>query len=103
MAYSLYCQCCCWMWMATVCCIREHWLLLHRRRTPWHCSRFCLQPRRKGIWSGMIGGTTMQTAILLWVTIRTDWSKEVEEAHKRLNKWDDTKKQPLLTAATDNS
>ncbi|KAI5001847.1 hypothetical protein ZWY2020_026497 [Hordeum vulgare] len=57
----------------------------------------------KGIWGGMIGGTTMQTAILLWVTIRTDWSKEVEEAHKRLNKWDDTKKEPLLTAGTDNS
>ncbi|KAE8790884.1 Protein TRANSPARENT TESTA 12 [Hordeum vulgare] len=56
-----------------------------------------------GIWGGMIGGTTMQTAILLWVTIRTDWSKEVEEAHKRLNKWDDTKNEPLLTAGTDNS
>ncbi|KAF8391556.1 hypothetical protein HHK36_023862 [Tetracentron sinense] len=49
----------------------------------------------KGIWSGMIGGTVMQTLILLWVTYRTDWKKEVEEAMKRLNKWDDTK-EPLL-------
>ncbi|KAM0832541.1 hypothetical protein ACQ4PT_064834 [Festuca glaucescens] len=49
----------------------------------------------KGIWGGMIGGTAMQTAILLWVTIRTDWNKEVEEAQKRLNKWED-KKEPLL-------
>ncbi|KAM0922729.1 hypothetical protein ACQ4PT_005984 [Festuca glaucescens] len=49
----------------------------------------------KGIWGGMIGGTVMQTAILLWVTIRTDWNKEVEEAQKRLNKWED-KKEPLL-------
>jgi hypothetical protein len=32
---------------------------------------------RQGIWGGMIGGTVMQTAILLWVTIRTDWNKEV--------------------------
>jgi MATE family multidrug resistance protein len=32
---------------------------------------------RQGIWGGMIGGTAMQTAILLWVTIRTDWNKEV--------------------------
>ncbi|PIA57926.1 hypothetical protein AQUCO_00500089v1 [Aquilegia coerulea] len=43
----------------------------------------------KGIWSGMIGGTFMQTVILLWVTYRTDWVKEVDEAAKRLNKWDD--------------
>ncbi|KAE8707481.1 MATE efflux family protein [Hibiscus syriacus] len=30
----------------------------------------------KGIWSGMIGGTLMQTLILLWVTFTTDWNKE---------------------------
>ncbi|KAJ4821964.1 Protein DETOXIFICATION 40 [Turnera subulata] len=49
----------------------------------------------KGIWSGMIGGTAMQTIILIWVTVRTDWSKEVEEAAKRLDIWDE-KKEPLL-------
>ncbi|XP_019706670.1 protein DETOXIFICATION 40 isoform X2 [Elaeis guineensis] len=49
----------------------------------------------KGIWSGMIGGTLMQTLILIWVTFRTDWNKEVNEAIKRLNKWED-KKKPLL-------
>ncbi|KAF9589366.1 hypothetical protein IFM89_023300 [Coptis chinensis] len=49
----------------------------------------------KGIWSGMIGGTIMQTVILLWVTFRTDWNKEVDEALLRLNKWDN-KKEPLL-------
>ncbi|XP_057506185.1 protein DETOXIFICATION 40-like isoform X3 [Actinidia eriantha] len=43
----------------------------------------------KGIWSGMIGGTLMQTIILIWVTCRTDWKKEVEKAMKRLEKWDD--------------
>ncbi|KAF6168069.1 hypothetical protein GIB67_011454 [Kingdonia uniflora] len=31
----------------------------------------------KGIWSGMIGGTAMQTVILIWVTFGTDWNKEV--------------------------
>ncbi|CAH9121175.1 unnamed protein product [Cuscuta epithymum] len=49
----------------------------------------------KGLWSGMIGGTVMQTIILLWVTFRTDWTKEVAAAQKRLHQWD-TKKQPLL-------
>lgn len=49
----------------------------------------------KGIWSGMIGGTVMQTLILIWVTFRTDWNKEVQEALKRLDKWED-KKKPLL-------
>ncbi|KAE8075713.1 hypothetical protein FH972_014406 [Carpinus fangiana] len=48
----------------------------------------------KGIWLGMIGGTVAQTIILMWVTFRTDWNKEVEEATKRLNKWEE-KKEPL--------
>ncbi|GAB4826600.1 Protein DETOXIFICATION 40 [Ancistrocladus abbreviatus] len=49
----------------------------------------------KGIWSGMIGGTTIQTIILIWVTYRTDWQKEVEKAANRLDNWED-KKEPLL-------
>ncbi|XVE87796.1 hypothetical protein DITRI_Ditri19aG0016900 [Diplodiscus trichospermus] len=49
----------------------------------------------KGIWSGMIGGTMMQTLILLWVTFRTDWNKEVDTSKKRLDRWQD-KKEPLL-------
>ncbi|TVU46360.1 hypothetical protein EJB05_05887, partial [Eragrostis curvula] len=53
----------------------------------------------KGIWTGMLGGTCMQTLILFWITFRTDWNKEVEQARKRLNQWED-KKQPLL-APTD--
>uniref|UniRef100_A0ACD5XGY4 Uncharacterized protein n=2 Tax=Avena sativa TaxID=4498 RepID=A0ACD5XGY4_AVESA len=47
-----------------------------------------------GLWSGMIGGTVMQTVILLWVTLRTDWNKEVVQATKRLNSWEG--KTPLL-------
>ncbi|KAA8526507.1 hypothetical protein F0562_008290 [Nyssa sinensis] len=49
----------------------------------------------KGIWSGMLGGLIIQTIVLMWTTYRTDWNKEVEEAMKRLNKWDDEKR-PLL-------
>ncbi|KAL3627501.1 Protein DETOXIFICATION 40 [Castilleja foliolosa] len=49
----------------------------------------------KGIWAGMIGGTMMQTLILLWVTFRTDWNKEVEKAKKRLDMWEHIK-EPLL-------
>ncbi|ONM57730.1 Protein DETOXIFICATION 40 [Zea mays] len=57
---------------------------------------FYLDLGAKGVWSGMvIGGTLTQTLILLWVTVRTDWNKEVENAKARLDKWDD-KKQPLL-------
>ena len=95
----------CRMWMATIRGLREHRLLLHCWRAPWRPSRVRLQARRKGkwnhrrtvfclprsrlstvktllvswqgIWGGMIGGTCMQTAILLWVTLRTDWNKEV--------------------------
>ncbi|RVW45951.1 Protein detoxification 40 [Vitis vinifera] len=49
----------------------------------------------KGIWSGMIGGTVMQTLILVWITYRTDWSKEVEKAKQRLDKWEDKEDQPF--------
>ncbi|KAJ3670444.1 hypothetical protein LUZ60_010768 [Juncus effusus] len=52
----------------------------------------------KGLWGGMIIGTTIQTFILIWITFGTDWHKEVEEARKRLDKWDDNK-QPLLADA----
>ncbi|XP_078428617.1 protein DETOXIFICATION 40-like isoform X2 [Wolffia australiana] len=50
----------------------------------------------KGIWSGMIGGTVMQTIILMWVTFRTNWHDEVEVAVKRLEKWDTGITEPLL-------
>ncbi|XP_076881580.1 protein DETOXIFICATION 40-like [Bidens hawaiensis] len=45
----------------------------------------------KGIWSGMIGGTAMQTFILLWSTFRTDWKKEVEKTNGRLDKLEPNK------------
>ncbi|MED6147081.1 Protein DETOXIFICATION 40 [Stylosanthes scabra] len=45
----------------------------------------------KGIWSGMIGGTMMQTFILLWIVFRTDWDQEVNTAKKRLKKWEQKK------------
>lgn len=48
---------------------------------------FKYQYGAKGIWLGMLGGTTMQTLILLWVTFRTNWDKEVEAAQNRLKKW----------------
>lgn len=50
----------------------------------------------KGIWLGMMGGTLAQTIILMWVTFRADWNKEVEEARIRLNIWED-RKEPILS------
>ncbi|KAL3322749.1 hypothetical protein AABB24_040043 [Solanum stoloniferum] len=49
----------------------------------------------KGIWSGMLGGTVMQTIILILITARTDWNKEVESAQSRLKTWD-YKKESIL-------
>nr|VDD51819.1 unnamed protein product [Brassica oleracea] len=48
-------------------------------------------PIGTGVWTGMIGGTLIQTVILVWVILRTDWTKEVEEASKRLDKWSNKK------------
>ncbi|XP_020541087.1 protein DETOXIFICATION 40 isoform X2 [Jatropha curcas] len=41
----------------------------------------------KGIWSGMLGGTLIQTFILIWITVGTNWNKEVEKAKSRVEKW----------------
>ncbi|KAK9056392.1 hypothetical protein SSX86_027482 [Deinandra increscens subsp. villosa] len=49
----------------------------------------------KGLWSGIIGGTGMQTLILLWSTFRTDWNKEVEKSKNRLDKWEANKESLL--------
>ncbi|CAL9156726.1 unnamed protein product, partial [Musa hybrid cultivar] len=52
---------------------------------------------QREIWGGgMIGGTTIPTLILLWVAFQTDWNKEVEEAKRRLSKWEE-EKEPLLS------
>uniref|UniRef100_A0A0D3FKK3 Protein DETOXIFICATION n=1 Tax=Oryza barthii TaxID=65489 RepID=A0A0D3FKK3_9ORYZ len=48
-----------------------------------------------GIYGGMIVGLFVQTLILVYVTFRTDWDREVGEAKKRLNKWGGIAK-PLL-------
>ncbi|CAH2053092.1 unnamed protein product [Thlaspi arvense] len=45
---------------------------------------------------GMIGGTLIQTVILGWVTFRTDWVKEVEEASIRLDIWSNKKQEVVL-------
>ncbi|KAM0922937.1 hypothetical protein ACQ4PT_005870 [Festuca glaucescens] len=41
----------------------------------------------KGIWVGMLLGTLVQTMVLLFITIRTDWDKQVEVTQQRLSKW----------------
>jgi hypothetical protein len=35
-------------------------------------------PALQGLWGGMIGGTLMQTLILIWITFRTDGNREVK-------------------------
>ncbi|XP_058096962.1 protein DETOXIFICATION 27-like [Magnolia sinica] len=40
-----------------------------------------------GIWSGMIGGTLIQTLILAIITIRCNWDMEAEKARIRLDKY----------------
>ncbi|XP_021821544.1 protein DETOXIFICATION 40-like [Prunus avium] len=56
---------------------------------------FKLDLGAKGIWSGMLAGTFIQTLILCWITFRTDWNKEVEKSKIRIDEWED-KKEPLL-------
>lgn len=41
----------------------------------------------KGVWIGMLFGTFVQTIVLVIITSRTDWNKQVSVASKRINKW----------------
>lgn len=41
----------------------------------------------KGIWSGMIGGTALQTFILLLIVYFTNWQKEASAAEERIKLW----------------
>ncbi|KAI4314381.1 hypothetical protein L6164_027295 [Bauhinia variegata] len=40
-----------------------------------------------GIWSGMLGGTILQTAVLTLMIYRTNWEKEASLAEDRIRKW----------------
>ncbi|VVB13951.1 unnamed protein product [Arabis nemorensis] len=41
-----------------------------------------------GVWAGMIlGGTAIQTLILIFITMRCDWAKEAQKASVRVKKW----------------
>ncbi|CAO2140694.1 unnamed protein product [Urochloa humidicola] len=41
----------------------------------------------KGIWIGMLLGTLVQTLVLLFITLKTDWEKQVVIAQEKLKKW----------------
>ncbi|KAL0453327.1 UNVERIFIED_CONTAM: protein DETOXIFICATION 21 [Sesamum latifolium] len=41
----------------------------------------------EGVWIGMLIGTCIQTIILMILTKRTDWEKQVSVARTRVNKW----------------
>ncbi|KAF8694722.1 hypothetical protein HU200_037808 [Digitaria exilis] len=44
-----------------------------------------------GIWVGMIGGTTVQTLILAYITLRCDWNEEALKASSRMQRWNNSK------------
>ncbi|KAK9289369.1 hypothetical protein L1049_007524 [Liquidambar formosana] len=41
----------------------------------------------KGVWIGMLFGVLVQTVVLVIITYRTDWDKQVSIAQKRTKKW----------------
>ncbi|XP_047064563.1 protein DETOXIFICATION 27-like [Lolium rigidum] len=45
----------------------------------------------RGIWSGLIGGTAVQTLVLAYLTMRCDWDEEANTASTRMRKWASTK------------
>uniref|UniRef100_A0A1Y3BXD6 Multi antimicrobial extrusion protein n=1 Tax=Helianthus annuus TaxID=4232 RepID=A0A1Y3BXD6_HELAN len=45
-----------------------------------------------GIWMGMLTGTVVQTIILIWICVRTNWEKEASMAEERIRKWSGQKR-----------
>lgn len=41
----------------------------------------------KGVWIGMLFGTFVQTIVLIIITYKTDWEKQVSLSQRRINKW----------------
>ncbi|XP_051151964.1 protein DETOXIFICATION 21-like [Andrographis paniculata] len=41
----------------------------------------------EGVWIGMLIGIVVQTVVLVVITYRTDWDKQVSIAQKRVNRW----------------
>ncbi|KAG4912795.1 hypothetical protein JHK86_053228 [Glycine max] len=48
---------------------------------------YIFTPDPEGIWIGMLFGTFVQTVMLITITFKTDWDKQVEIARNRVNKW----------------
>ncbi|KAF2288125.1 hypothetical protein GH714_004564 [Hevea brasiliensis] len=48
---------------------------------------YVLNMQVKGVWVGMLFGTLTQTTVLIIVTCKTDWEKQVSLARNRINKW----------------
>ncbi|ONK77975.1 uncharacterized protein A4U43_C02F12890 [Asparagus officinalis] len=48
---------------------------------------YALDLHVKGIWIGMLLGTAIQTLVLVCITIKTDWTKQVAVARERVSKW----------------
>ncbi|PKA65958.1 Protein transparent TESTA 12 [Apostasia shenzhenica] len=48
---------------------------------------FILKLNETGIWLGMLGGSLLQTIILLSITFRTKWQKEALLAEERIRTW----------------
>ncbi|KAG8372245.1 hypothetical protein BUALT_Bualt12G0046400 [Buddleja alternifolia] len=51
----------------------------------------------KGVWIGMLIGTFIQTIILVIITYRTDWNKQVSITQRRVNRWS------VVEAESDNN
>ncbi|XP_047945259.1 protein DETOXIFICATION 21-like [Salvia hispanica] len=41
----------------------------------------------EGVWIGMMIGVLIQSLVLVWITYRTNWEKQVEAAQGRVNRW----------------
>ncbi|XP_078173855.1 protein DETOXIFICATION 33-like isoform X1 [Carex rostrata] len=54
----------------------------------------------QGMWGGMLSGVGLQTIILIFITLRTNWKTEANEANSRIQKWGGSLKNDMETVTS---
>ncbi|KAJ4776955.1 Protein DETOXIFICATION [Rhynchospora pubera] len=59
---------------------------------------FPLKKGVQGMWTGQLCGVGLQTAILIIITLKTNWDHEASQANSRIEKWGGSTKTPEVNS-----
>ncbi|KAJ4783740.1 Protein DETOXIFICATION [Rhynchospora pubera] len=59
---------------------------------------FPLNKGIQGMWTGQLAGVGLQTAVLIFITWKTNWNYEASQASSRIKKWGGSTKLPVVNS-----